>query len=256
MYIPSAVTASLQFWLFMVHTNPHYRSPTSCGTVHPDNQTIQPSVLWDLERLNDIFKRTIYPLVRIWIFEKVTTAHMCEVITFLTELQMWSWRFHWCSSTTSLSEIIIRVWAQTRNLHISYWILKLICVAHVFKLFSNFITLNVNTHAVWQWQNMLGKILRRMLKNSQHSIETLNHFMIYEGIYQCCFFIKLVISILTLRSSYSKLPQLHGHEVDLYLLYSLVTLRGGWEKVGVKPFTTSIMLETSRQSLTKKLLVG
>lgn len=90
MYIPSAVTASLQFWLFMVHNNPHYRSPTSCGTVHPDNQTIQPSVLWDLERLNDIFKRTIYPLVRIWIFEKVTTAHMCEVITFLTELQMWS----------------------------------------------------------------------------------------------------------------------------------------------------------------------
>ncbi|XP_046453867.1 AT-rich interactive domain-containing protein 2-like isoform X3 [Daphnia pulex] len=34
-------------------------------------------------------------------------------------------------------------------------------------------------------------------------------------------------------TSFNKLPRLHGHEVDLYLLYSLVTSHGGWEKVNV-----------------------
>lgn len=40
-----------------------------------------------------------------------------------------------------------------------------------------------------------------------------------------------IISSCSFRTSFNKLPRLHGHEVDLYLLYSLVTSRGGWEKV-------------------------
>lgn len=35
------------------------------------------------------------------------------------------------------------------------------------------------------------------------------------------------------RTSFNKLPRLNGHEVVLYLLYSLVTSRGGWEKVKI-----------------------
>lgn len=42
-----------------------------------------------------------------------------------------------------------------------------------------------------------------------------------------CYSILLTIS----STSFTKLPRLHGREVDLYLLYSLVTSRGGWEKV-------------------------
>ncbi|XP_059352626.1 AT-rich interactive domain-containing protein 2-like isoform X2 [Daphnia carinata] len=34
-------------------------------------------------------------------------------------------------------------------------------------------------------------------------------------------------------TSFNRLPRLHGHEVDLYLLYSLVTSHGGWEKVNI-----------------------
>lgn len=35
------------------------------------------------------------------------------------------------------------------------------------------------------------------------------------------------------RTSLIRLPRLNGQEVDLYLLYSLVTARGGWEKVNI-----------------------
>lgn len=45
------------------------------------------------------------------------------------------------------------------------------------------------------------------------------------------FFLICLFHVNSFRTSYSKLPRLHGHEVDLYLLYSLVTSRGGWERV-------------------------
>ncbi|KAF4525938.1 hypothetical protein B566_EDAN013174 [Ephemera danica] len=30
---------------------------------------------------------------------------------------------------------------------------------------------------------------------------------------------------------FRRVPKIHGHEVDLYLLYVLVTAHGGWEKM-------------------------
>ena len=34
------------------------------------------------------------------------------------------------------------------------------------------------------------------------------------------------------RTSFKHIPQINGKEIDLYLLYWLVTAQGGWERVG------------------------
>lgn len=33
------------------------------------------------------------------------------------------------------------------------------------------------------------------------------------------------------RTSFKRVPKVNGHEIDLYLLYTLVTQQGGWLKV-------------------------
>lgn len=35
------------------------------------------------------------------------------------------------------------------------------------------------------------------------------------------------------RTAFKRVPKVNGHEIDLYLLYSLVTQQGGWLKVSV-----------------------
>ena len=41
----------------------------------------------------------------------------------------------------------------------------------------------------------------------------------------------LLINLYYFRTSFRHLPSLNGKEIDLYLLYWLVTAQGGWEKV-------------------------
>ena len=43
---------------------------------------------------------------------------------------------------------------------------------------------------------------------------------------------KLDLIINIFRTSFKQVPSINGKEVDLYLLYWLVTAQGGWEKVG------------------------
>ncbi|XP_069972389.1 uncharacterized protein, partial [Penaeus vannamei] len=38
---------------------------------------------------------------------------------------------------------------------------------------------------------------------------------------------------------FKRLPRINGKGVDLYLLYVVVTARGGWQKVGVSPLVFS-----------------
>ena len=43
--------------------------------------------------------------------------------------------------------------------------------------------------------------------------------------------IKLLIYHFYSRTAFKKIPAVEGKEIDLYLLYWLVTAQGGWEKV-------------------------
>ena len=36
------------------------------------------------------------------------------------------------------------------------------------------------------------------------------------------------------RTAFKKIPAVEGKEIDLYLLYWLVTAQGGWEKVSLR----------------------
>jgi len=42
---------------------------------------------------------------------------------------------------------------------------------------------------------------------------------------------EVTLSFLGFRTPFRKVPKINGHEIDLYLLYVLVTAHGGWVKV-------------------------
>ena len=49
-----------------------------------------------------------------------------------------------------------------------------------------------------------------------------------------------IIVTFNFRTPFRKLPNVEGKEIDLYLLYWLVTAQGGWEKV------RNLMFQASR----------
>ena len=52
--------------------------------------------------------------------------------------------------------------------------------------------------------------------------------------------------ILNFRTSYKLAPSINGKEIDLYLLYWLVTAQGGWEKVR----SFSLLIDPQRECIT------
>jgi len=42
----------------------------------------------------------------------------------------------------------------------------------------------------------------------------------------------VIFSFFGFRTPFRKVPKINGREIDLYLLYVLVTAHGGWMKVG------------------------
>ena len=52
--------------------------------------------------------------------------------------------------------------------------------------------------------------------------------------------------ILNFRTSYKLAPSINGKEIDLYLLYWLVTAQGGWEKVR----SFSLVIDPQRECIT------
>ena len=55
-----------------------------------------------------------------------------------------------------------------------------------------------------------------------------------------------LMRILNFRTSYKLAPSINGKEIDLYLLYWLVTAQGGWEKVR----SFSLVIDPQRECIT------
>ena len=74
-----------------------------------------------------------------------------------------------------------------------------------------------------------------LVSHHQSTHNTLLPPDIYQGFYQILLTILKYYSVLTkffhFRTSFKLAPSINGKEIDLYLLYWLVTAQGGWERV-------------------------
>lgn len=57
---------------------------------------------------------------------------------------------------------------------------------------------------------------------------------------------KMIFLFLAFRTPFRKVPKINGREIDLYLLYVLVTAHGGWVKVS---FFVNIFFQHNFNSL-------